>query len=180
MKMINKSNGIIASDSVIRIQAMDTSMFYDVWRNSLDENNRRFVPDEVFETLEEASEVVEQIIKFYDSETGPFIYALMRQEDNANMGYVQLIKIEDGWEIGYHIAKIYTCKGYATRAVNLFLDYIKKETKLNEVLGIVLSDNHASIKVLEKTGFELKFDGIGVYQGKKRKIRKYIKCLTFN
>ena len=33
-------------------------MAYDVHINSLDEDNRRFVPDEVFETVDDARETV--------------------------------------------------------------------------------------------------------------------------
>ena len=36
-------------------------MAYDVWQNSLDEDNRKYVPDEVFETLEEAQEVIKSL-----------------------------------------------------------------------------------------------------------------------
>ena len=39
--------------------------------NSLDEDVRRFVPDEVFETLETAREVVSDLIECYDTEDGP-------------------------------------------------------------------------------------------------------------
>ena len=168
---------IIARDDILEIQTMNTSMFYDVWRNSLDDNNRTFVPDEVFETLEEASDVVNIIIKSYESEDGPFVYAVIRKEDHANMGYVQLVKIEEGWEIGYHIAKLYTGKGYATEAVKLFLDYLKENTEIKEVYGIALSVNKASRRVLEKSGFELIYEGDGLYQGKKRKIIKTTKML---
>ena len=80
-KELIKQNEIIISNKRIDIVKMNKSMYYDVYRNSLDEDNRRFVPDEVFETLEEASEVVNQIIECYDSEDGPFIYAVIRKED---------------------------------------------------------------------------------------------------
>ena len=165
----------LAQDDILLITKMTTDMAYDVWQNSLDEDNRRFVPDEVFETLEEASEVVNQIIECYDSEDGPFIYAVIRKEDQANLGYVQLVKIEEGWEIGYHIAERYTGKGYATQAVGLFLEYLKQSNKVKEVYGIALAANKASRRVLEKNGFELYFEGVGNYQGKKRKIIKSIK-----
>lgn len=167
----------IISDEIISIQHMDKDMCYDVWKNSLDDNNRKFVPDEVFETLEEASEVVNYIIKSYDSEEGPFIYAVIRKSDNANIGYVQLIKIEEGYEIGYHIAKIYNGNGYATRSVGLFLEYLKKQNKVKEIYGIALKSNKASIRVLEKNGFEIYFDDVGMYQGSRRKIIKSIKKL---
>ena len=174
---ISKEKPIIAQNDVIEIRTMDTSMVYDVWQNSLDENNRTFVPDEVFETLEDATEVVNQIIESYKSEDGPFIFAVIRKEDTANTGYVQLVKIEEGWEIGYHIAKLYTGKGYATEAVKLFLNCLKDNTEIKEVYGIALAANKASRRVLEKCGFELIYEGDGLYQGKNRKIIRTIVSL---
>ena len=119
----------IISGKRISIVKMDESMYEDVYRNSLDEDNRKFVPDEVFDSLEEAKTVVDNIIKSYENKDGPFVYAVIRKEDTANIGYVQLVKIKEGWEIGYHIAKKYTCQGYATEAVNLFIDYLKNNSK---------------------------------------------------
>ena len=168
---------IITQNTVLTIKTMDTSMCRDVWQNSLDEDNRRFVPDEVFETIEDAKEVIDFIIQSYDTKEGPFIYAVTRNEDDANIGYVQLIKIDDGWEIGYHIAKRFTGHGYATTAVKLFLDYIKNKTDLKEIIGIALADNKASVRVLEKCGFSTVFVGAGPYQGKQRNIVKTIKRL---
>ena len=165
----------IVEDKFLSIVKMDTSMYYDIYRNSLDENNRKFVPDEVFETLEEATEVVDQIIKNYDNENGPFVYAIIRKQDDANIGYVQLVKIKEGWEIGYHIASVFTGNGYATQAVMLFLNYLKENTDVKEVYGIALSSNKASKRVLEKCGFTLIYEGNGMYQGRRRKIIKTVK-----
>ena len=156
---------------------MDESMYEDVYRNSQDEDNRRFVPDEVFDSLEETKEVVDHIIASYDSVDGPFIYAVIRKKDYANIGYVQLVKIEEGWEVGYHIAKRYTGHGYATEAVKLFLDYIKDNMDTKQVYGIALFENKASRRVLEKCGFELIYEGNGIYQGSERKIIRTIKRL---
>lgn len=167
---------IIESDR-LRITKMNQSMYYDVYRNSLDEDNRKFVPDEVFDSLEEAKDVVDAIIESYQNEDGPYVYAIIRKEDSANLGYVQLIKIADGWEIGYHIAKPFTKRGYATEAVKLFLEYLKNSSALDEIYGIALSNNKASRRVLDKCGFALIFEGEGIYQGKRRKIIKTIKSL---
>ena len=156
---------------------MDQSMCEDVFHNSQDENNKRFVPDEVFDSIEEASEVVNQIIKSYENKDGPFVYAVIRKEDSKNIGYIQLVKIEEGWEIGYHIAEAFTGNGYATEATNLFLKYLKDNTQIKEIYGIALASNKASRRVLEKCGFELIFEGNGLYQGRKRKIIKTIKHL---
>ena len=168
-------NTILIKGSRISIVYMTIDMAYDVWQNSLDENNRKYVPDEVFETLEDATEVVKFIINSYKSTDGPFIYPVIRNEDSANMGYVQLVKIDDGWEIGYHIAKKYTNQGYATEALNLYLEYLRDNSNLQEVYGIALLDNKASVRVLSKCGFETLFQGEGMYQGHKAKIIKTIK-----
>ena len=168
---------IIIENDRLQIVRMNQSMYYDVYKNSQDDNNRKFVPDEVFDSLEEASEVVNQIINCYDSEDGPFVYAVIRKKDDVNLGYVQLVKIEEGWEIGYHIAEIYTGNGYATEAVNLFLNCIKNNTNLKQIIGIALAANKASRRVLEKCGFELIYEGVGLYQGRKRRIIKTIKHL---
>lgn len=172
---LNNSKSLIIDDEVISIVKMDESMYYDVWQNSLDENNRKYVPDEVFETLEEAQEIVDFIIDRYESSDGPFIYAVIRKEDNKNMGYVQLVPIKEGWEIGYHIAKPYCGNGYATRAAGLFLDYLKDNTDIKQIYGVALFMNKASKRVLEKNGFKLIFEGYDKYQGKRRKIIKTIK-----
>ena len=167
----------LISNETISICYMDKSMCFDVWQNSLDENNRRFVPDEVFETLEIATEVVNDLIESYQSEDGPFVYAVIRNKDEVNLGYVQLVKIDLGWEIGYHIASQYNGNGYATTSVKLFLEYLKQNTNYKEIYGVALADNKASRRVLEKNGFELIFEGIDWYQGSKRKIIKTIKTL---
>lgn len=175
--MTMKVKKTIIENNRLTITKMDLSMAKDVYLNSQDEDNKRFVPDEVFDSIEEAKEVIEQIIKWYKSEDGPFIYPVIRKEDSTNLGYVQLIKIENGWEIGYHIAKAYTGQGYATEAVNLFLKYLKDNNALKEIYGIALADNIASRRVLDKCGFKLIFEGEGLYQGSQRKIIRTIKTL---
>lgn len=73
----------IISGERLFITKMDSSMYEDVYRNSLDEDNKRFVPDEVFDSLEEAKEVVDSIIQSYESENGPYVYAIIRIEDSG-------------------------------------------------------------------------------------------------
>lgn len=47
-----------------------------VHKNSLDEDNRRFVPDEVFETVDDAYETIEYLISQYNGGEGPFVLLL--------------------------------------------------------------------------------------------------------
>ena len=157
----------------IIITEFDLSMAESVHRNSLDEDNRRFMPDEVFETVEDARETIEFLMSVYESGDGPLVYPVLLK-DGTNVGYVQLVPLKEGFEVGYHIGKEYTKRGYATEALKAFVDEIMQRKELDKVYGICVSENIASRKVLEKSGFEKEYEGVGRYQGENREIVKYI------
>lgn len=148
-------------------------MVKSVHENSLDDDNRRFVPDEVFETLEEAADTVSFLISVYESGDGPYVYPVLLR-DNVNIGYVQAVPLDDGWEIGYHIGKRYTKNGYAVEAVKAFVPVIMKKLGITEMSGVCVVENEASKKVMERAGFVKTFEGIGSYQGDDREICRYI------
>ena len=146
-----------------------------VQENSMDDDNKKFVPDEVWETVEEAEETLEFLISQYGSFEGPLVYPIIVKETKDNIGYVQLCPIDNGkWEIGYHIAKKHTGNGYATEAVKAFLPIIAKQVNISEIYGISLAENKASLAVMRKCGFENVFTGIGLYQGKEQIIVKNV------
>ena len=154
------------------IRPLTQAMAPAVWQNSLDDDNRRFVPDEVFETLAEAEETVSFLISAYEGDEGPFVYAVMK--DGACIGYVQLCQVTEGWEIGYHIAAAHAGCGLATEALRAFLPFAMEKAHASCLFGVVLEENIASLRVLEKCGFRLVFQGEDLYQGKLRLIRRYV------
>ena len=159
----------------LTITTFSPDMAQTVYENSQDDDTRRFVPDEVYDSVEEARETIEFLISRYDSEDGPFVYPIITNDGGKNIGYVQLCKLEDvAWEIGYHITKGFTGKGYATEAVKAFLSVMAQKLNLNEVYGICLAVNLASVRVLEKCGFTQIYQGLGNYQGKEAQIIKAI------
>lgn len=140
---------------------------------SLDENTRRFLPDEVFETEAIAAEVIADLIDCYDGTEGPFVYPMLADGEYA--GYVQLVPLDDGsWEIGYHTALPHTGKGYATEAVLAFLPVMMDKLGLREVAGICDAENIASIRVMEKCGFRRVFEGERMYHGKVQPIVRMV------
>ena len=145
-----------------------------VHQNSLDEDTRRFLPDEVFETVRDAANTIEFLISQYEGTDGPLVYPILLK-DKTNIGYVQAVPTGGGvWEIGYHIAKQFTGKGYATEAVTEFLPVIMKTLGIQKIYGICDAENIASCKVLENCGFCLEYEGSGKYQGQERQIKKYV------
>ena len=140
---------------------------------SLDEDNRRFVPDEVFETVEDAADTVGFLMGVYENGDGPLVYPALLK-DGTYIGYVQAVPFDDGtWEVGYHIGADYTKKGYATEAVKAFLPVILPKLGLSRIKGICLADNKASVKVMERCAFTKEFEGEGPYQGNQRRICRY-------
>lgn len=159
----------------LTITKFSQSMARSVYENSRDEDTIRFVPDEVYESVEEAHAAIEFLMSRYDSTDGPFVYPIIKNDDGENIGYVQLCKLDDGdWEIGYHIAKRFTGKGYATEAVKAFLSVMAKKLNIKEVFGICLAENIASVRVLGKCGFVQIYQGIGNYQGNEAEIVKTV------
>jgi len=140
---------------------------------SQDEDNRRFVPDEVFETVEEAAGTIASLLECYRSGEGPQVYAVTLKDDTL-IGYVQAVPLERGYEIGYHIGKSFTCCGYAVEAVKAFLPEVMKRLGVSEMTGICLADNAASAKVMERCGFVKTYEGMANYQGQQRLVCRFL------
>ena len=166
---------IIIETERLLITEFTLDMAQTVQENSVDEDNKRFVPDEVWETVEEAEEVLRFIISQYGTVDGPLVYPIIVKETKENIGYVQLCPFDNGkWEIGYHIAKRYTGMGYAAEAVKAFLPVIAEKVNISEIYGICLAENGASLSVMRKCGFQNIFAGTGLYQGTEREIVKTV------
>ena len=159
----------------LTITEFTPDMAETVHMNSLDEDTRRFVPDEVFETVEDAADTIDFLTSQYGGTEGPLVYPVLTK-DGANVGYVQAVPLDEGqWEVGYHIGGAYTKRGYATEAVSAFLPVIMQKLGIDKISGICVSENLASRRVMEKCGFRLEYEGEGEYQGEKRNIARYVK-----
>ncbi|MCL1827542.1 MAG: GNAT family N-acetyltransferase [Candidatus Cloacimonetes bacterium] len=158
---------------------------------SLDEDNRTFLPEEVFETIDEAKEVITKLISYYGQKDKPKVFPVFLN-NSQHIGHIQAVPINvkdkcrercphsSDWEIGYHIAKQNTNNGYATEALKAFLNPIIQYLEIHQIYGICRADNPASSRVLEKCGFVLTFDGIGDYHGSKHYILRYIHVSVFH
>lgn len=61
-----------------------------VQENSVDEENKKFVPDEVWESVEEVEETLEFLIAQYGSFEGPLVYPIIVKENNDNILVLEL------------------------------------------------------------------------------------------
>lgn len=87
------------------------------------------------------------------------------KETGKVVGTIHLMEVEDraveALEIGYVIAPEYQRKGYAYEAVSAVLNCLLQELHLDMVIGGAVESNRASIRLLEKLGFQ--------YEGRKTK-----------
>ncbi len=100
---------------------------------------------------------------------------MIELKDGTHIGELCFKGIDEygSTEIGYGIAENYQNYGYATEAVNAVVDWALQQNKINCVTAEVNNDNIASVRVLEKSGFELT-DRIGEEGPIYRKIKNRI------
>ncbi len=137
------------------------------------DDNRRFVPDEFFETTENALSAIRRLIACYQSQEDPFVYAVLLKT-GRQIGHVQLVSIQEGWKIGFHTGQAYRNQDYTTEAVKALLPLIMEQVDTPVVLGVCDQENLPSRSVMEKCGFTPVYEGMGTYQGEQRPICKYL------
>ncbi len=78
--------------------------------------------------------------------------------DNQLVGAVGVIRgqLEEWYsaEIGYWIGREHWGHGYASQALQMMTDYLFEQTDLVRLAATVFAPNAASVKVLEKCGYE--------------------------
>jgi len=75
--------------SHLTITTFSLDMAQSVCENSQDDDIRRFVPDEVYNSAEEAREAIYFLISRYDTTDGPFVYPIITNDSGKNIGYIQ-------------------------------------------------------------------------------------------
>lgn len=125
---------------------------------SQEEGMKKWIPDQVYEDIEEATEVVEFLISMYDKrdEFGkvPYVIGVVLKETEELIGHVGLSPLGDDIEIGYAIENNEQKKGYALEAVVGMTQWALRNKKVSSFLGVVDSDSIGSRKVLEKAGYK--------------------------
>jgi ribosomal-protein-alanine N-acetyltransferase len=130
----------------------------DIWKifqMSQEESLGRFLPDQVYQDYDEASNIVAFLIRSSEEihiERDPYVLGVILNGDEL-IGHVGVSTIEEGIEIGYAIETKYQGFGYAQKAVSQMLHLLEVHTNIHEMYGIVDPTNEASKKVLERCRF---------------------------
>lgn len=86
-----------------------------------------------------------------------FCWCIFRKEDNEFIGVAGMSNSSDRFKIGeiyYKLHPNYWGNGYATEIANAQISFGFKVLKLHRIEAGVATENHASIRVLEKVGMK--------------------------
>lgn len=143
-----------------RFQLADAAAFYEM---NLNEEVLRYTGDAPFVNVQEAERFIQQYDHYQQYGFGRWTVRL--KADDRYLGFCGLKyhKDADFVDLGYRIVRQEWGKGYATEVAKASLVFAFNELQLNGVVGRVMKENIASVRVLEKIGMhfvrEFDFDG---------------------
>jgi len=121
---------------------------------NLDPDVVRYTGDSPFDSVEET----ERFIGAYDQyqKYGCGRWAVITAKDGKFIGWCGLSYTPelDEYDIGFRFFKSKWNQGYATESARACIDHGFEELKLERIVGRVMKENAASLKVLEKIGLE--------------------------
>lgn len=127
-----------------------------LYENHLEEEVRKWIPNESYANIEEAEEAIHFYADCVDHEHLPYVLAVESKLTGELIGDTGINEVEgktNEVEIGYVICEKFSGKGYATELLNAMTEYIVSRFAINVLYGRVMRGNEASIRVLEKNGY---------------------------
>lgn len=123
----------------------------------------RFIGEPLIPTLDAAKQAIASYPDFDKFGYGRWPSALKETQTVIGFCGLKYLADLDAVNVGYRFLPQYWGRGLATEACVASLDFGFITLCLDQIIGLVLSDNHASIAVLEKA--DMKSDGKFVYNG---------------
>ena len=135
----------------------DKNEFYSITR---DIKLYETLPEDHMYSMDEISEIIDWFISQYNNNSikniPKFPLAIILKEGNkliGNIGIGQYSDDKSKMEIFYFINSEFWNNGYVSEAVDVFLKYVKENDLVTSLIGAVVPNNIASIKILLKNGF---------------------------
>lgn len=147
MKVILETERLILRELTIN----DDESFYYL---NLNPNVIKYTGDSSFANIKEAKSFLENYSDYIKNGFGR--WAVIEKQSNNFIGWCGLKFHKDTNEIdiGFRFFEEYWNKGFATESAKSCLEYGFLQLNLTEIIGRVMKENLASIKVLEKIGLQ--------------------------
>lgn len=99
-------------------------------------------------------ELIALISKYNQPKNDFWIYAIERKTDKSFIGTVALVKDNFDDEIGYRFLEKVWKLGYGSEICKGLVSYCKK-IGMKKIIGYVVDENRASVKILENNKFKI-------------------------
>ena len=122
----------------------------------LDEEVKKWIPNESYEDVEEALETAEFFAECVDRKELPYVLAIELKETGELIGDTGINEVEgkpEEVEIGFVICPERRGEGYATEAAKAMTEFAAAAFRARVLYGRVMKGNDASVRVLEKNGY---------------------------
>ena len=137
-----------------KFRAEDAQALYE---NHLDDEVRRWFPNECYADPEEARDAIRFYIDCLEKEQLPFVLAVELKQTGELIGDAGINEVEGSpgeTEIGYCIGKRHRGRGYATELLQALSGFAASRFGIRVIYGRVVRGNAASVRVLEKSGYQ--------------------------
>lgn len=113
-----------------------------------------FMPGSTIESRDAAAAALERMLARMAAWDGMGSFAAVDRATGEIVGNALLRPLEEGprIEVGYHVAKPHWGHGYATEIAQGAVRYGFEQLGLEDIYGVVVPENAASRRVLEKAG----------------------------
>lgn len=146
---------------VRRFEAEDAKRLYE---NHLEEEMKQWIPNESYESLEEATGAIAFYQSCVDAGHLPYVLAVELKETGELIGDTGVNEVEgvpSEVEIGYSICRKYSGRGYATELLEAMTGFVVELFGVQTLYGRVMKGNEASVKVLEKCRYRFLREDFG-------------------
>ncbi|QDV84510.1 GNAT family N-acetyltransferase [Stieleria magnilauensis] len=133
----------------------------------------RFTGELLVPSLEVAIEAIAGYPDFDEVGYGRWACVLKKTQTVIGFCGLKYLPDLDAVDLGYRFLPEFWGQGIATEACRANLEFGFRELRLDQIVGLVLPDNAASIRVLEKVGMQpegdMVYDGMKVLRFAKRR-----------
>ena len=138
---------------VRRFRESDAQALYE---NHLDDEVRKWFPNECYADREEALDAIGFFGDCVDNGHLPYVLGVELKETGELIGDTGISEVEgrpEETEIGYCIGQKYRGRGYASELLDAVSGFAASRFGFRTIWGRVVHGNGASAKVLEKNGY---------------------------
>jgi len=140
----------------LRIRRFEPSDAKRLYENHLEEESRKWIPNESYADLEEAQRAIRFYADCVNNGRLPYVLAVELKETGELIGDTGVNYVEgriNEVEIGYGICRKHSRKGYATELLSAMTSFVAAAFEIKVLYGRVMNGNNASMSVLEKNGY---------------------------